>query len=277
MKSILLLTDFSDNSFLAAEYACLLSRAWQSNRILLFHAYAGKPVTGNEIGEIAGLSDRYAEALDTLEVWRESLKQWVTPTTTIDILVDEVDLPRDINLICEEEAIDIIVLGITGRTGLQKVLIGSNAVRVMEKCNYPLLIVPANTTMQLPEAVAFATDLKAVKEKIETIQLDSILAGLNARLDVVNIADKESDISALKTEIANLHQALDKYQPSFFYVNHADPAEGINIFALDHDIRLIITQHKKQTGLSAIFRQSVSKKLAWHSQIPVLVLPMNNP
>jgi hypothetical protein len=39
IKSMLILTDFSENAFRAAEYACELAGLFSTRRIVLYHAY----------------------------------------------------------------------------------------------------------------------------------------------------------------------------------------------------------------------------------------------
>lgn len=72
----------------------------------------------------------------------------------------------------------------------------------------------------------------------------------------------------------NLHLTLDRYSPEIHYINHPDTIEAINIFAKEHRVNIIITLHEQQTGLVHLFHKSASKKLALHSQIPLLVIPV---
>lgn len=276
MQSILVLTDFSDTAFHAAEYACMLSCQFKSKRVILFNAYQTIPAVANEPMVNAGRDNLHRESLNSMEIWQESLNQFVNPGTSVSFLVDEVDLVTGVNAICAEEKIDMVVMGITGKSNLERLLIGSNAIRAMESVRYPLLIVPKAAKTTSPEKIILATDLKAVEDKINTSLLDKLFASLPAKLLVLNVAHKEGYHPELRNEISGLHKLLDFYNPEFHYITHSDTVEGINIFAAENQADLIITTHYQQSGLPALFHKSVSKKLAWHSQIPLLVVPVQD-
>ncbi len=276
MQSILVLTDFSDNAFLAAEYAAMLSKVWKSKRIVLFHAYHTTGPIANTPMVASGREDLHNESLQILEVWEESLRQLTDIQTTIDILVDDTHLETGINRICEDEKIDLIVMGITGKTALEKVVIGSNAIRIMENTDYPLLIVPNEVTIRYPQTILLTTDLKEVEDKMQMPELDDLLTGLSAKILVLNVANKEGELPELRKEIGALHTLLDKFSPEYHYINHQNIVEGINTFANDKGIDVIIALHHQQTGFASLFRKSVTKKLAWHAQTPLIVLPVSS-
>lgn len=274
MQTILVLTDFSDNAFLAAEYASLLCRQFSSSRLLLFHAYQQTGAVEAVPVVAMGTTDLHQENLHMMEVWQESVRELVSSVTEVSFLIDETSLEEGVNRICKEEGVDLVVMGITGRTGLEKIMIGSNAIRVMSNCAYPLLIVPENASPELPKTVLLATDLRDVQEKLETTELVKFLQVLPGRLMVVNVAKKEAEAADLRTEIGHLYNALQPYNPQVYYTTNTDIVEGINSVATEQNAGLVITLHKKSSGLSALFRSSVSQKMAWHIKVPLLVLPV---
>ncbi|ANH81439.1 hypothetical protein A8C56_11020 [Niabella ginsenosidivorans] len=274
MQSILVLTDFSDNAFLAAEYAGMLSRKWNSKRMVLYHAYHPLPAIANELVTVVVNEDQRPEILHNMEKWQESVQQLAGPGTTVRSLLDDADLEEGIRRIGNNEKTDLVVMGITGKTGWEKLLVGSNTIRVMETCPYPLLIVPPETKISLPETVLLTTDLKDVKEKTALPLLEKFLTGMQGRLLVLNVAKKESDAIDLRKEISALHTLLDQYHPEYHYIDHPDAAEGINSFATDHAAGLMITLHRQQSALTELLQKSISRKLAWHTRIPLLVFPV---
>ena len=275
MKSILLLTDFSDNAFLAAEYACMLARKWKTEHLLIFYADQANTALESMPTVAPGREELRNETIHTLEVWQESLRQLAGPGIEVSFLMEDTILESRINRICEEKMIDLVVMGITGRTGMEKLLIGSNAIRVMENIRYPLLIVPSETIVEYPHKVVLATDLKDVKEKMDTPLLSKILTALNADLSVVNVSQSESDVTELRAQIGDTHTLLDKFHAKYHYINDPDIVTAINDFTNEKEAGLIIALHRQQSGLASIFRKSVTKRLAWHSNIPVMVLPVS--
>lgn len=270
--NILLLTDFSSNALHAAKYASSLCHQWQANVLLLLHARQQYGIVGNEkLEEVNRLIEDNQLAL--LEL-KEQVAGWVPPHTTVIIRQAGLNLEEGINEICEELYIDLVVMGITGKSGIEKALIGSNATRVIEQTRFPVLVVPPAAGIQDLQTVVLTTDLEAVKEKLNTHYLDSILRHLQARLLVLNVAQQEGDAVNLRNEIAALHEILDKYHPELHYINHPDTAEGIHRFALEHDADLLLVFHQQHSGIAALFHKSIANKLCWHSTVPLMVIPV---
>ena len=74
-----------------------------------------------------------------------------------------------------------------------------------------------------------------------------------------------------------LHELLAPYNPSFHHTENEDTVEGIMEFALANQASMIILIPKNQGFLEGLFHRSVTKKLAYHSSIPLLVLHENKP
>jgi len=278
MQSILVLTDFSDAAFHAARYAGMLSSVFKSKTLTLFHAYQNIPAVINEPVVAAGWEDMHAESLQTMEIWQESIRQFVDPSTNVTFLVDEVELTKCVNAMCDEGQTDLVVMGITGKTNVERIFIGSNTMRVMETIRYPLLVVPPNAADAAPKKVALATDLREVRQKTNIPALFKLLDALDAKLLVVNVDQRERDVSKLMTEITDLHEVLGRYSPEIHYINNtsANPStiETIDAFVREHQVDIVVSLHERQSALAALFRKSVSKKLAWHSQVPLLMIPV---
>ena len=222
----------------------------------------------------AGRESLHEESLQSMEIWQESVRQFTDPSTSISFFVNDIDLAEGTNALCKEASIDLVVMGITGKSNLEKILIGSNAVRLIADIQYPLLIVPKNTPDRMPAKVVLTTDLKEVKEKISSSSIFKFLDAIQAKLLVVNVARKDKDVSHLRTEIMDLHSLLDRYTPEIHYINHPDTIEAIDEFAQHHQAGIVITFHEQQNRPAALFHKSVSKKLAWHSRLPLLVIPL---
>jgi nucleotide-binding universal stress UspA family protein len=168
-------------------------------------------------------------------------------------------------------------LGATGKSDFDKILVGSNTNRLLMSCDFPLLIVPKEAAVVVPEHIVLATDLKHVKEKLSLKILNRIMDELQARLYVLNVKTGEDKYApATMKEITALHDLLDHYKPQYHYTNHLDISEGIKAFALEKQASLIIAIHKAKTGLAGLFQKSISKKLAQHNTIPVLVIPIKH-
>jgi len=146
LKSILFATDFSDCSEAAFGYAILLARKFHA-RLLIVHVI-------NEPVDLRGFYVPHI-SFDTLEAEIEaSAKKMMQDFCAkqlfqTDDYVTEVipGIPyEEIIKRAEEERVDLVVLGTHGRSGLDHLLFGSTAEKVVRKSSIPVM-----TIRQKPE------------------------------------------------------------------------------------------------------------------------------
>ncbi|WP_343562970.1 universal stress protein [Sphingobacterium sp.] len=274
MKRILLLTDFSENALLAAKQVALCAEAWKTEQVIVYHTYNSVTIVNNE--PIVVVNDEVKEAKEKeLNGWLEQIAPLFPPQVTLAHKMEDVDLPIGVNELCESEAIDLVALGITGQTGFAKILVGSNAITLMDICNKPMLIVSHKVNPAVPKHVLATTDLKEVDRKLALFNLDQVLDTFSAQLYVLNVAKREGSAADLAQELKHLHERLDKYKPIYDYISHDDITTGIAAYAKEKQIDLILSFHKKQGLLASLFKTSISKKIAWNGAANLLVIPMD--
>lgn len=266
IRSMLILTDFSDAAFRAAEYACNLTGLLQINRIVLFHAYQTIAVTtGLPVSSVKADYQILQESMDALNVLHDRLKPIVGQDVRIDLLALDAVLPEMINQQCREQNIDMIVMGV-----------GNSTARMLKTSEFPILIIPKEAQVGKEiKTIVFATDLEDISG-IPVDQLYSFLDAFKSDIFVVNVetpVEEEKFSPETKEVIAGLHRLLDDYHPFFYYLEGDDTVQSILVFAGDRKASLIITVPKKHSFFSAIFHKSVSKKLVYNSSIPLLSLP----
>jgi len=277
MRSVLILTDFSEAAFRAAEYACWLADVLQIKRVVLYHAYEVIIAsTDTPMPPVKTNEELYLESMEALNMLRDRLRLNLPDMVAIDMLAENTFLPETINQRCKEQKIDLLVMGKTGKSGVDRLIAGSVTARMLEKSRYPLLMVPEDTMIGKEiKTIVFTTDLKDTSS-IPVTMLHSFLDALKAEVKVVNAgpAVEEAYASgARKKAVDGLHKIMDKYSPSFFYVDGDNIVDSILTFSGQHHASLIITITKTHNFLSSIFHKSVSKRLAYNSPTPLLCLP----
>ncbi len=73
-------------------------------------------------------------------------------------------------------------------------------------------------------------------------------------------------------EIISLNEMLDNYQAEYHFVSDKDVVSAIMQFARERKISLIITIPKKHGLFQQLFNRSISEKLIYHADIPLLCL-----
>ena len=168
MKQILCPVDFSDFSRRALDHALAVARLYKST-VTALHVVSPSPAVvpvpyyfGAEIAPPMMLPpvDRAKVAAD-LGRFVESEE---VPGVRLETLVTEApDAPREILVQSDRLAADLIVLGTHGRSGFEKLFLGSITEKVLRKTQRPVMTVPPKTpdAMQIGPA-AFTRILCAV-------------------------------------------------------------------------------------------------------------------
>jgi len=141
MQSILVPVDFSPGSSAAVEYAVFLANAFQAT-ITLFHVCQVpsmlNPIVPGADNAADGTASRVAAAAE-LERMRADVQQ--RATGVVRALVEAGSAPEVILDRARRGPFDVIVMGTHGRTGFQRLLMGSVAEAVVRRADRPVVII----------------------------------------------------------------------------------------------------------------------------------------
>ena len=84
---------------------------------------------------------------------------------------------------------------------------------------------------------------------------------------------KNEPIAEREIAVVALHELLDQYDPKFHYRTCNDIVDEILSFANEQKASIIITVHRKHGFWERMFSESVTRKLAEKTSIPLLSLP----
>jgi nucleotide-binding universal stress UspA family protein len=273
MKTLLVPTDFSETSKNAARYAAHIAKQYQDINIILY----------NVSDEIAAGSDGSPMADDEhsrrkiMELALESIKidlSKITQTQITCVAEEGTSLIDSLDRFARHNSVDMIVMGITGSTRLEQIFMGSNTLKMVDRGICPVMIVPPFAQYKGIQDIMITSDFKDVDRTMPVRPIQNVLDLFKANLHVVNV-DHEHYVEVTdeyKAERAKLENILAGHNPQFYFIRMYDFMEAVNQFVEDKEIDLIITVPKKHSFLSNIFRSSYTKKLAYHSHVPIIAV-----
>lgn len=271
MKTIMILTDFSEASLHAAEFACQIAGALQAERVLLYHAYR-TIIGGTEIPVALDSKQIYDENMQELGLLREKLAARLGGNAKMDIGTEDAFLYDRINELCSQQQVDLIVMGMSGKSQIQQLLIGSTVREVLDKSNYPVLIVPRLASVDSGvKNLILTTDLKEFSLPAYPLMRE-LLDVFRPDLHILHV-QTENESHEGQRVVSRLHDLLREYNPSFQNLVGEDIESSILSFSKLHQAPLIVVVHRKRNFLSALFHHSVSKRLSYDSPAPLLALP----
>jgi nucleotide-binding universal stress UspA family protein len=273
MKTFLVPTDFSETSKNAARYAAHIAKQYQDIHIILY----------NVSDEIAAGSDGTPLADDEhsrhkiMELALESVKtelSKITQTQITCVAEEGTNLIDSIDRFARHNDVDMIIMGITGSTRLEQIFMGSNTLKMVDRGTCPVMIVPPFALYKGIQDVMLTSDFKDVDRTTPVKPIQKVLDLFRANLHVVNV-DHEHYVEVTdeyKQERAKLETILGPHNPQFYFIRMYDFMDAVNQFVEDKEIDLIITVPKKHSFLSGVFRSSYTKKLAYHSHVPIVAV-----
>ena len=259
MKTVIVPTNFSETSLNAAKYAVQFLTGQYDVNLILHHVY---PKSGDA-----------EESVKKLEELKTLLLQ--TGIVKINTLAEEgSDFITELEILVRHRQADLVIMGIAERTVIGQSLLGSKALKMLNTKVCPVLIVPLGVSYHNVKNVLLTSDFKNVMASTPSVPIRNFLKMSHSKLHIVNI-DSEHYVAITEeyqAEKTQLNQMFHDFHPEFYFLGLNDVDEAINQFAMDKNIDIIVIIHKDQNVLSKLFMKSHTKKLAFQSNIPVLVV-----
>ena len=273
MKKFLVPTDFSETSKNAARYAVELAQDDPQTTIILYNIY-DKLAPGSD-GSLLTESDEDRKKVLNQALLNLEIELHEISTVRIEYVAEEGNsLVESIERYVRYNGINVVIMGITGATRLEQVFFGSNALNMARQGVCPVIIVPPKAQFKKIKNVMLLSDFKNVKSTTPVAQIKQILDIFKPNLHIVNV-DSEHHVQLTeeyKIERDWLDKTFSDYKPEFYFIHMYDFLDAANTFTSDHNIDLIVTVPRKHSFLTGLYKTSHTKKLAYHSHIPVAAI-----
>lgn len=274
---ILVPTDFSDNASQALKFAFDFSYKIEVE-IMLFHGFQLQPVNHNMGNFILpdNIEDFRKNALKKLESLTAKFSRKGVKFTHVVEYCFFSDLVEEI---VEKENIDLIIMGTQGASGLSEIILGSNTSKVMNTVDIPVIAVPNNADFSSIDKIVFATEFKDCDIEY-LIRLRILFSESQSEINVVHVtlSNDDEDFKNSRKDLIKFFEAevknLDKSERYSFHLVEAETVEeGINNFIEENNIKLIALTSYKKGFFERLFTNNLTRKMAFHSKIPVLSFP----
>ncbi len=286
LKNILFLTDFSEPSEAALPFAISLARA-NDAKVFVLHVLRPDPLLYTT-PEAAVRAQETQEETAKLEMQRieahlaglphETNMEWGTGVWHV--------IERTIR----ENKIDLLVVGTHGRTGAQRLLLGSVAEEIFRRSNVPVLTIGPSVRIGVHggarfHRVLFATDFS--KHSLAAWPYATSIAQENeARLMLLHVVPLENAKNELKlgempdeNPETSLHRLLPKIEelgsrPETI-VEQGDPAKRILAVAKERGADLIVIGVRNTAshmGAATHIERATAHRVVANAQCPVLTV-----
>ena len=270
MKNIFIVTDFSEASQNAGRYGVELAKFFRAN-VVLFHAYqAPVPVPESYI---------FYTTEDVWESAKELLKKeaaMINPDNLVDIEICGGDGIVSDSILSEatKRKADVIVCGMKGMGKTIRKIFGSTTTALTGKSNIPMIVVPANTSFTAPQNIALASDMDPETSAATVEPLKVLGERFASRLSVVWVVEDGTDVAyEMRFRPTGFINELKSLDPVFEFPSGSNITKALDGFIKNHSIDMLAMIPHKHDLLERFFTESITRKMLFHTHIPLLVLP----
>lgn len=278
MKKILVPVDFSEYSEYALEVAAAFAKAHTAEIYVLHMMGLSDSIFSKDE------SQEVAEAVYYMKLAQKQFATFLDKPYLEGIVIREVvqnyKIFEEINNLCQEQDIDLVIMGSHGAKGLKEEFVGSNTERVVRTAEIPVLVVKGNEQTTLPKRILFACDFKdeniiAYRSAIPFFES----LGTTIELVYVNLpADRFRSSKEIEELMDNFMNKAEFGKPfhkdDLVVVNGYSIEDGLYEYASKVGAEALAIPTHGRRGLAHFFKGSIAEGLANHSKLPVFTFKM---
>lgn len=273
MKTILVPTDFSEASTNAIDYAIEMAKAMPA-RIILFHAFHVPVITSEAVVIVPAMNEIRQFGIEKLAAIKQDINNREGDGIMINYSCVEGFAVDEINRYTKTNPVDLIVMGMQGAGYLVEKLIGSVTTSLLRESNCPVLAIDQKVRFKNPKKIVLACDYKHVKRSVLE-PLKDLAAIFDSHIYVLNVTSgNEPAIKDVEAAVAGLgiDHSFDKTDHSFHFTSNEDVVDGINDYITSQQMDMVVMIPRKHSVLRNMFNEPNTKKIAFHTTVPVLAL-----
>jgi nucleotide-binding universal stress UspA family protein len=276
MLSILLPTDFSENSLNAIKYALEFFK-YQRTTFYFMHAYQ------NEFYDHEELSSRevFNDVLDNIRnESHNNLKDLIdtvkkiapNPRFTYHTISAYNTLVEEANLIADGKNIDLIVMGTKGKSDERHIVFGSKTFQVLKYVQCPVLAIPSNYTNTQPKRILFPTDYMMPYKRRELKLLSILAKSYRSVIDVLHVSTSHRLSIRQEDNKGFIENTLSENEVNFYQEDSKKIADTIKTYIKEKNIDMITMVNTQHSFLEDMLFPSNIDKVSMALKIPLLAM-----
>lgn len=272
MKNILVPIDFSKVSENALDYAVELAQRAKA-KITLMHVYISSVYVSDVLYMLPSPEEMEKGFMRRMEKMRKAILK-KHPQLEISCHCKSGIIAEEVESYAGIHEINLIIIGTQGANYLTERILGSTATTLIRTSFFPIMTIDHDVHFKDIGKILLATDFIEMDTTTLLNPLKEIVKLFEAHLCILNIVRKDT-IESSDSEISagfKLNHELKHIHRTFFYSHHEDIVEGINEFAIQHKMDMIVMIPHHHSIMSRLFTEPQTHKMAFHSKVPLLTL-----
>ena len=277
MKNILIPTDFSRLGNYAYDLANKIANATQAKIHVLSIVQATPDVVFDTDGNVKNCGEQNISVFQEQEKdLIEKMMSWTEGKENIEFkLVKIGHIKEDILRYIEQNNIDLVVMGTEGAYGLEEILMESHAGQLVLEAPIPILTLKCDRSEMEIKDLLLVCDFHH-PAKINLSMVKTLQEAFGAKLNLLKV-NTPKDFEAQRKVVLNMQEfaELNELNNVSYHVYCDENVEqGIVNFSTDTGIDFVAIGTHQRSGLSRLFKKSISNEIVNHVWQPVLTFPM---
>lgn len=279
MKKILFPTDFSEKANNAFVYALNWAEKFEAEIVtlhvyelpILDMTYVDMPIYQAEVYQSIELLS-FENFKDQIPVLRKIAAEHKLDHIPISNVLLSGDLIPNILQVVESERINFVIMGTSRVSGFKELFLGTNTASVMKSSDAVVIGVPDDSSYEPIKKIGFTTQFSEEEHKALR-QLIPIAKKCNAQIECIYVQTESNAVN--EVIIADWKVQFATHQVTFHTIRSKDVEDSILDFIKLHRLNLLAVAKHKRGFWDNLFHASLTKELAMHIHIPLMVLHDN--
>jgi nucleotide-binding universal stress UspA family protein len=280
MKRILVPTDFSTCADNAIDFAVQTAKIIPL-QVSLVHSFE---LNGDLYTDFMGVNKEFnqshlQEVNDKLAKLKSSIEK--REGIIVETYVFTGTLKESIVQVANEKNIDFIIMGTAGANGIKEKLWGSKTAGIIGKSYVPVLAIPLEYTWKKPQKILLTIN-NFEKEPVLLNFLFEMSSLFDAEVHVAVFTNEEEDNAFTFMEHNRFlpeYKAMltEQYQFETITVAHLfgkNFEEALQDYITLNEIDMVAMVTHKRSFTDRLFHPSITKRMSYHTKIPLLAIPV---
>ncbi|PZX53968.1 nucleotide-binding universal stress UspA family protein [Algoriphagus ratkowskyi] len=277
MTKVLVPFDFTEQAQNALDLTTHLSNKFENVEITVLHVIEVPSASGMGTmggGEMLPVYENQIFFIELMNRRKQQLKdlesQYASNNYVLKTKIVLGNAFQNISSAIIDQNPDLVIMGSKGSSGMEEVLLGSNAEKIVRTSHCPVLTVKGAINPETFKKIVFASDFKddqdELAERLKTIQklfdADLYLVLINTPGNFESTRESARRIKNFANKYSITHAVAEIY-------NANSEEAGIVEFAEDIDADMIAMATHGRTGLIHLFTGSIAEDVVNHAKRPV--------
>lgn len=276
MNTIITLVDFDEVSKTRAEFGIdLASRV--GSKIIFSHAHniIYAPATVAHMSSISNLG--MPSAVTQQKLMEDRLSDFVDNLYGLSSVEYEnhMGIGSVEGVTCsftDNENADLIIIGATGKTSMEKFLLGRTDEKLSRIASCSVLVLPEVKEIKVLQNITLALDTQWFENDVAMDMLFELVKVYGAKLDIVHISTDDDKLQMEKHLLEKHGKNLNNLNYAFHIVCDDNIENGLTSFVSQRNCDMLVIIYRGHGFFKRLFDPGIRKEMISQVEIPLLIL-----